>query len=164
MSDRMTPEQRHYCMSRIRSEDTKPEMSVRRFLWGHGYRYRIHVKSLPGRPDIVLRRLNVAIFINGCFWHGHDCQSRMPKSNAGFWQEKIRRNRERDIRNNEALHAAGWYVLTIWECELTPQKRADTLNKLLNTLRLYDKASADYTLPVSETISIAAENDIGYGQ
>lgn len=162
MADRMTPEQRHYCMSRIRSEDTRPEMLVRRFLWKHGYRYRLHVKSLPGKPDIVLRRLNVAVFINGCFWHGHECQSRMPRSNTAFWQDKIRRNRERDARNNDLLRAMNWYVFTIWECELSGSKRDETLNRLLTTLRLYEVASKEYRLPVNENVSIAAENDVSY--
>ena len=93
MPDILTPQQRHRCMSRIRSKATKPEMAVRRWLWAHGYRYRLNVKSVPGKPDIVMRRYRTAIFVNGCFWHGHEGCSKfvMPKSNTAFWQAKITR-------------------------------------------------------------------------
>ena len=94
MSDKMTPEQRHRCMSHVRSKDTKPEMTVRRYLFVRGFRYRIHVKNLPGKPDIVLRKYRAVIFVNGCFWHGHEgCGSySFPKSNVEFWLSKIERN------------------------------------------------------------------------
>lgn len=131
MADRMTPEQRHRCMSRIRGRDTKPELVVRRWLWHQGFRYRLYVKSLPGRPDIVMRKWRTVIFVNGCFWHGHDCQSdRRPSTNARFWQEKIERNRERDARNVAALQAAGWHVLVVWECQLSAKRRRETLREL----------------------------------
>ena len=103
----MTPEQRHRCMSRIKGRDTKPELVVRRWLWHQGFRYRLYVKSLPGRPDIVMRKWKTAIFVNGCFWHGHDCNKRKPSTNAQFWQDKINRNRERDASNQAKLQAAG---------------------------------------------------------
>lgn len=132
MADRMTPEQRHRCMSHIKGRDTKPEMVVRRWLWRQGYRYRLYVKALPGRPDIVMRKWRTVIFVNGCFWHGHDCNcnKRRPTTNAKFWQEKIERNRERDARNQALLIAAGWYVVVIWECQLSPKRRQQTLREL----------------------------------
>ena len=118
-------------MSRIRGRDTKPELVVRRWLWHQGFRYRLYVKSLPGRPDIVMRKWRTVIFVNGCFWHGHDCQSdRRPTTNAQFWQEKIERNRERDARNVAALQAAGWHVLVVWDCQLSAKRRHETLREL----------------------------------
>ena len=122
-------------MSRIRGRDTKPELVVRRWLWHQGFRYRLYVKSLPGRPDIVMRKWRTVIFVNGCFWHGHDCQSgRRPSTNARFWQEKIERNRERDARNVAALQAAGWHVLVVWECQLSTKCRQETLRELQGAL------------------------------
>ena len=127
----MTREQRHRCMSRIRGRDTGPELVVRRWLWRQGFRYRLYVKSLPGRPDIVMRKWHTVIMVNGCFWHGHECQSdRRPTTNARFWQEKIARNRERDTRNQELLRAAGWNVIVVWECQLSPKNRQQTLHEL----------------------------------
>ena len=109
MADRMTTEQRHKCMSRIKGKDTKPELIVRRYLHAHGYRYRINVKRLPGTPDIVLRKYKTVIFINGCFWHGHEgCKYFvMPKSNSQFWQKKIERNKQRDVEKRIQLHRLG---------------------------------------------------------
>ena len=120
MPDKMTPQQRHYCMSRIRGKATKPELLVRHWLWSHGYRYRLNVKSVPGKPDIVLRKYRTAIFVNGCFWHGHEGCSlySVPKSNTDFWMAKVQRNRERDQQEYKALHNAGWQVIVIWECQL----------------------------------------------
>lgn len=132
MTDKMTPQQRHRCMSNIKSNDTKPEMVVRKWLWSEGLRYRLHVKSLPGTPDIVIRRLNTVIFINGCFWHGHiagECY-RTPKTNVEFWATKIQKNRERDARNYYALKSQGWNVLVVWECQLNKKKRQETLRAL----------------------------------
>ena len=116
----MTPQQRHRCMSHIRSKDTKPEQLVRQALWHKGFRYKLHVKDLPGKPDIVLPKYKTAIFVNGCFWHGHKgCKDFViPKSNTAFWLEKIGKNKERDARDETALKSAGWKVITIWECEL----------------------------------------------
>lgn len=121
MTDGMAPKQRSYNMSRIHSKDTTPELLVRRWLWSHGYHYRINVKGVPGKPDIVMRRYRTAIFVNGCFWHGHEgCNKfKMPKTNVELWEEKIRRNRERDGQNYQILKENGWQVLVIWECQLT---------------------------------------------
>ncbi|MBO4370830.1 MAG: DNA mismatch endonuclease Vsr [Paludibacteraceae bacterium] len=120
MPDTLSPAQRHRVMSHIRSRGTKPEIKVRRWLWRHGYRYRLNVRSVPGKPDIVLRRYHTAIFVNGCFWHGHErCgKYRLPKTNTAFWETKINRNRERDQADYQALLAAGWYVMVVWECQL----------------------------------------------
>ena len=132
MTDRMTPQQRHYCMSRIRSKNTKPEMLVSRWLWSHGYRYRLHERGVPGCPDIVLRSYRTAIFVNGCFWHGHEgCPSyRLPKTNTSFWRSKITRNRQRDMRNYALLHANGWHVIVVWECQLSKNHLEDTMRSV----------------------------------
>ena len=120
MTDKMTPAQRHYCMSRIHGKGTKPELKVRQWLWRHGYRYRLNVKSVPGKPDIVMRRYRTAIFVNGCFWHGHkDCKNYMvPKTNTEFWVAKVARNQERDQEVWRKLEAKGWSVIIVWECQL----------------------------------------------
>ena len=144
MADKLSPQQRHYCMSRIRGKATKPELQVRQWLWSHGYRYRLNVKRVPGKPDIILRKYRTAIFINGCFWHGHeDCDKySLPRTNTDFWMDKITRNRERDQRNYKDLYDAGWHVIVIWECQLKKKNIEATmrgvehvLNK--NLLELY---------------------------
>ena len=142
MTDKMTPEQRHLCMSHIHSRDTKPELLVRRWLWSHGYRYRLNVKGVPGKPDIVMRPYHTAIFVNGCFWHGHfielpvdSCQlavensecCKIPQSNREFWVNKIRRNQERDKQNYRILQENGWHVIVIWECQLKPSRIKETM-------------------------------------
>ena len=138
MPDHLTPTQRHRCMSRIPHEATKPEMLVRRWLWTHGYRYRLNVKSVPGKPDIVMRKYRTAIFVNGCFWHGHEGCSKfvIPKSNTDFWRAKIEYNRKRDQRNYQLLIDAGWQVLVIWQCNLTKEQLENTMQSVavaLNT-------------------------------
>lgn len=137
MPDVMTPQQRHACMSHIRSKNTKPEKMVRQALWHHGFRYRLHVKDLPGRPDIVLPKYKTVIFINGCFWHGHDgCKDFVvPKSNTVFWLAKIGRNKDRDAYDETELNMAGWKVVTIWECELKKQLFNDTISNLFKRLK-----------------------------
>ena len=129
MTDKMTPAQRHYCMSRIHSEATKPELKVRQWLWRHGYRYRLNVKSVPGKPDIVMRKYRTAIFVNGCFWHGHEgCDKfKIPQTNREFWVNKIKRNQERDQRNYQVLHDNGWQVIVVWECQLKPKCIEETM-------------------------------------
>ena len=168
MADRMTREQRHRCMSRIRGRDTKPEMVVRRWLWHQGFRYRLCVKALPGRPDIVMRKWRTAIFVNGCFWHGHECENnrQRPSTNTQFWQEKFERNRARDARNQALLQAAGWHVIVVWECQLSPKRRAETLRDLdlaLSRIVLQQNASSGkrYALPEAEP-AIAAEAETAY--
>lgn len=137
MPDVMTPQQRHNCMSHIRSKNTKPEQLVRQALWHQGFRYRLHVKDLPGKPDIVLPKYKTAIFINGCFWHGHEgCKDFViPKSNTAFWLDKIGKNKARDARDEAALNVAGWKVVTIWECELKKPRFDDTVSSLMKGLK-----------------------------
>lgn len=107
-------------MRRVKGKDTRPEMQVRRLLHAAGYRYRLHRRDLPGTPDLAFPGRRKAVFVHGCFWHGHDCRrgARQPKTNAGYWRAKIARNRERDARNRAALAGLGWGSLTVWECEL----------------------------------------------
>ncbi len=120
-------------MSRIRSKNTKPEIVVRKYLFSRGLRYRINVRKLPGTPDIVLRKYKTVIFVNGCFWHHHDCEKfHWPKSNVEFWTEKITRNERRDKRNHSELAEAGWNVVTVWECELKKSLLEDTLQRVYN--------------------------------
>jgi DNA mismatch endonuclease (patch repair protein) len=117
--DVLTPEQRHYNMSQIHSKNTKPEITVRKWLWHRGYRYRLHKKDLPGKPDIILPKYKSVIFIHGCFWHRHDCKyASQPKTNKEFWENKLNNNAKRDKQNVKNLVDAGWQVLVIWECEI----------------------------------------------
>ena len=118
--DRHTPEQRHRNMSAVKGKDTKPEILVRKWLHAAGYRFRLHVKELPGKPDIVLPKYKTAIFVNGCFWHQHQgCHhANLPKTNKAFWSDKLRKNAERDERNYQELRNLGWDVQIIWECEV----------------------------------------------
>jgi len=117
--DTISKEARSALMSRIRSKDTKPELTVRSMLHRLGYRFRLHRKDLPGRPDIVLPRHHKIILVHGCFWHGHICNlASNPKSNEQYWTEKIARNRSRDARTLKELRALGWEVLELWECEI----------------------------------------------
>lgn len=169
MTDRMTLEQRHHCMQSIRSKGTTPELRVRRWLWRHGYRYRLNVRSVPGSPDLVLRRYRTAIFVNGCFWHGHEgCRSfKMPQSNTLFWNNKIRRNRERDQRNYALLAQNGWHVIVIWECQLKRQLLEVTMrnveialnNNLLDQYRHTTPIRA-YADEESFSIPLAAEDTL----
>ena len=128
----MTSQQRHACMSHIRSKDTRPEQAVRRELWRRGYRYRLNVRTLPGSPDIVLPKYRTAIFVNGCFWHGHRGCSKytVPDTNTAFWVDKVRKNKERDTLNTQSLESLLWSVLTIWECELKPKTIDATMERV----------------------------------
>lgn len=137
MTDVLSKEQRKRCMSHIRSKDTKPEVMVRHFLFSRGFRYRLYRKDLPGKPDIALTKYKTVIFINGCFWHGHkDCKyATLPSENHDFWLTKISGNIERDKLNYEKLNKLGWKVIEIWQCELKPKFRENTLNNLLLKLR-----------------------------
>ena len=174
----MTPEQRHRCMSHIKGKGTKPELLVRQWLWGHGYRYRLNVKSVPGKLDIVLRPYRTAIFVNGCFWHGHNVQienskltiensscCKIPTTNRDFWVAKIRRNQERDERNTRILQENGWQVIVVWECQLKPAERLErTMRKvelLLNNNLLAQykhHQPIPYTFGDDEPFPMAAEN------
>jgi DNA mismatch endonuclease (patch repair protein) len=137
MTDVHDSKTRSFNMSRIKSKDTKPELLVRKFLFANGYRYRLHTKDLPGKPDIVLRRIKTAIFINGCFWHGHDCPaSKLPTTKIDFWFSKILNNKKRDEGNMEKLAALGWNIIIIWQCGLQKKKVEETLKTLLERLSL----------------------------
>lgn len=119
MVDVLTPEQRKLNMSRIRSKNTKPEMILRQGLHRRGFRFRLHSKGLPGRPDLVFPRYQAVILVHGCFWHGHNCLSfKFPATHPEFWLAKIRKNRKRDILTLRDLFAAGWRTMVVWECAL----------------------------------------------
>ena len=119
--DSLTPEQRRYCMSRIRGKNTKPELALRSALWHLGYRYRLHPADLEGKPDIAFPSKRVAVFVDGCFFHGCPEHATTPKTNTRFWRTKIDRNRARDQTVNRVLHDAGWTVLRFWEHEVRGQ-------------------------------------------
>lgn len=165
--DKLTKEQRHRCMSAIRGKNTKPEIVVRKFLFGRGFRYRLNHPRLPGHPDIVLRKYRTVIFVNGCFWHGHDnCKYyRLPKTNVDFWRKKVERNKKRDVEEQRQLAAMGWHCITIWECQLKPKVRAQTLESLaftLNHIFLEDRKIKIYTISEDEDTLMAAEPEMEY--
>ena len=169
-------------MAAIRSKDTKPEMIVRRGLWKRGFRYRLNHKRLPGHPDLVLRKYRTCIFVNGCFWHGHhitinnnqetitessEC-CKIPKTNREFWVAKIRRNKERDKEEQKQLAAMGWHCITVWECELTPKKREETLESIaftLNHIWLQDRRLSQQRITRITQIGVEQDNNrISYPQ
>lgn len=133
MTDLVSKEKRSEMMSRIKNKDTEPEMIVRKYLHGCGFRYRIHVKDLPGKPDVVLPKFKTVIFIHGCFWHGHEgCKDFViPKSNTNWWKDKIMKNRQRDYLNCGKLKEAGWNVIEVFECDLKKVNREKTLFDLI---------------------------------
>ena len=131
MADSMNPETRSRVMSRIRGQDTRPEMYVRRAVWHAGFRYRLHIRSLPGVPDLVLARYCLTVFVNGCFWHQHGCsRSSRPSSRSEFWDRKLDDNIARDARNRAKLQELGWCVFTVWECSLE-----ENTSELLSVLK-----------------------------
>lgn len=144
MVDRLTSEQRRLNMSRVRGRDTKPEFVVRRLLHRLGFRYRLHSGDLPGRPDIVLPKWKVVVFVNGCFWHGHGCRLfKWPTTREEFWRDKIGRNMERDAEVRRKLDELGWRVADVWECSvkgsgrLPPEELADRLIGFLRSTERY---------------------------
>lgn len=141
MADVHTPEQRSYNMSRIRSKNTKPEELVRKYLFAQGFRYRKNDARLPGKPDIVLPKYKTVIFVNGCFWHGHEgCRYFVwPKSNIDFWKNKITGNIQRDIQNQQALSEQGWNVITVWECELKKPVFMKTVMELTENIKSHSE-------------------------
>lgn len=135
MTDNLSPNQRKHCMSQIRSKDTKPELKVRRLLHSLGYRFRLHYSILPGKPDIVMPKYKTAIFVNGCYWHGHRCKRGMvkPKTNLKYWKNKIANNKLRDKMNRNKLRKMNWKVIVIWECwTKNPSKLQYQLKKHLS--------------------------------
>lgn len=137
MTDVHPKKVRSYNMSQIKSKNTKPEILVRSFLFKNGFRYRLHDNSLKGKPDIVLKRLKTVIFVDGCFWHGHEnCKYYVvPKTRTEWWLNKINKNKENDIVKKKELKQQGWNVISIWECELKADKKEKTLSKLVKTLQ-----------------------------
>ena len=186
MTDILTPAQRHRCMSHIRSRNTQPELKVRKWLWNHGYRYRLCVKSVPGSPDIVMRKYRTAIFVNGCFWHGHGVSMplvethgraslqitnspccKIPNTNRDFWVNKIRRNQQRDQQNYKDLQDNGWQVLVVWECQLAPKKLEQTMLQVEillneNLLATLHPKRLRYDQPDEAPLPVAAEPEGEY--
>ena len=190
--DHLTPQQRHKNMAAIRSKNTRPEMIVRRGLWKRGFRYRLNHKRLPGHPDLVLRKYRTCIFVNGCFWHAHlvefppndslefsveslesvestklkvvssEC-CKIPKTNREFWVAKIRRNQERDREEQRRLAEMGWHCITVWECELKPSRREQTLESIaytLNHIFIKDRSlHKSYEINEGEDYLMAAEEE-----
>ncbi len=137
MADVHEPETRSYNMSQIQAKDSKPEMMVRKFLHANGFRYRLHVKDLPGKPDLVLPKYNSVIFVHGCFWHAHDgCKDfEIPKTRTEWWKNKLFGNRERDVKHVRQLKDLGWNVIVVWECELKSDIIKKTLPELVKRLK-----------------------------
>lgn len=136
MTDNHSKQVRSMNMSHIRSKDTKPEETVRKYLFSNGFRYRKNVRSLPGCPDIVLPKYKVAIFVNGCFWHKHDCGRFVwPSTNVEYWRKKIMGNVERDNSNYEVLKSMGWTVIVVWECQLKKKELDNTMENLMSNIR-----------------------------
>ena len=181
--DKLSAQQRHANMAAIRSKDTKPEMIVRKGLWRRGFRYRLNHKRLPGHPDLVLRKYRTCIFVNGCFWHGHNVMfegrgkmedlilnsecCKIPKTNREFWVAKIRRNKERDKEEQRKLAEMGWHCIIVWECELKPSKREETLDSIaftLNHIWLQDHGAKTTPYPQLEEenmqMPMAAESEV----
>ena len=182
MTDIHSPQRRHANMAAIHGKDTKPEIVVRRWLWGHGFRYRLNHSRLPGKPDIVMRKYRTCIFLNGCFWHGHGMATpplkslgsrvesseccKISKTNRDFRVAKIRRDQERDVEVQRQLAAMGWHSITIWECELKPKVREKTLESLtytLNRIFLQDNSIRRYEIPEEEPPMVAEDISTEYG-
>ncbi len=137
MVDVHEPIVRSYNMSQIKGKNTKPEMIVRKFLFSHGFRYKLHEKKLPGKPDMVFPKLKKIVLVHGCYWHGHEnCKYFVPpKTRTDWWMDKISDNKKRDGNNINELKKIGWYSIIVWECELKPDKRERTLDILMRELR-----------------------------
>lgn len=139
MADNHSKAVRSKNMSHIRSTETKPEVAVRKYLFSHGFRYRKNVRKMPGCPDIVLPKYRTVIFVNGCFWHKHDCPRFVwPSSNVEYWRKKIERNVERDTMNYRHLENAGWNVLVVWECQLKKKIFQNTMDNLIVEIKKKD--------------------------
>ena len=156
-------------MAKVKQKNTGPEQVVGKFLFSKGFRYRKNVKSLPGSPDIVLVKYKTVIFVHGCFWHGHEkCKYFRPsKTNIDFWQKKIERNKERDKKEQCQLAAMGWHCITIWECQLKPKVRMETLDSLaytLNHIFLEDRKIRTYQIAETNDSLMVAEPETPYGK
>lgn len=136
MADNLSKEERSRNMSHIRSNNTIPEVTVRKYLFSKGFRYRINVRSLPGCPDIVLPKYKTVVFVNGCFWHKHNCSRFVwPSSNREYWEPKILRNVERDVKNQKQLSELGWHVIVVWECQLKKKEFVSTMDAVISEIR-----------------------------
>lgn len=137
MADVFSKEQRSYIMAKVKDRNTKPEILVRKYLFSHGFRYRLNVKNLSGKPDIVLSKYKTIIFVNGCFWHGHqNCSNAtLPQTNIEYWYDKIQKNITRDKVEQDKLKEEGWNVIIIWECQLKKRNREETLSRLVEKLK-----------------------------
>jgi DNA mismatch endonuclease (patch repair protein) len=164
-------EKRSECMSKIRSKNTKPELTLRKALFARGFRYRVNDKRLPGKPDIVLSKYKTIIFVHGCFWHGHDkgcIDSHIPKTNSEYWQAKIKRNKERDENNTNQILSMGWKVITIWDCEIQQKGNIEALiQKIINVLYepipyQYKRISLKFYEEREDSIMMIAEDIIPY--
>ncbi|MBL0918375.1 MAG: DNA mismatch endonuclease Vsr [Hydrogenophaga sp.] len=151
MTDIVTAQKRSEMMSGIRGKNTRPELQVRKALFSMGYRFRLHRKDLPGRPDIVMPGRRIAILVHGCFWHGHqDCRyAKTPSTRTEFWAAKLKSNRQRDQRDIDALHAAGWRTLVVWECYLRSPLHADLATALRDWIE-GDQQVSDFREPTTE--------------
>lgn len=151
MTDIFSPQKRSWNMSRIKSKDTAPEIRVRSALHRAGYRFRLHVKDLPGKPDIVLPKYKTVIFVHGCFWHRHKgcSNATMPSTNQAFWKEKFKQNVERDKREQAELEKRGWKVIVVWECKI---------NKLFSIKSLLKQLKKNMSLEISKGLSILQTN------
>jgi DNA mismatch endonuclease (patch repair protein) len=148
MADVLSPEQRSYCMSRIRGKDTKPELLIRNGLFRLGFRYRLHQRALPGCPDLVFRKYRAVVFVHGCLWHKHDCELfRWPRTNAKFWRTKLATNHRNDRKNLAALNAAGWRILTVWECALRGRHKRNTDSVLSEIARWLESRQLRAEIP-----------------
>ena len=163
----LTPEQIHKNMAAIRGKNTKPELIVRKGLWSRGFRYRLNYRRLPGHPDLVLRKYRTCIFVNGCYWHGHNVElstmesstcCKIPNSNREFWISKIRRNKERDKEIQRELAKMGWHCITVWECELKPLKREQTLDSIAFTLNHI--WLQDHSIPKPYELEVEDKNNL----
>ncbi len=136
MADIVSKEKRSQMMAGIKSKNTKPEIVIRKLLYSYGYRYRLHPKNIIGKPDIVFRKKKLAVFVNGCFWHGHkDCSIfKMPKTNTEFWKKKIEGNFRRDEMQSKQLIEAGWSVERVWECEIREASKNDKFESILSRI------------------------------
>lgn len=159
--DRITPQQRSRIMSRIPSSNTQPELKLRRLLHGLGYRFRLHARDLPGNPDVVLRPRRAAVFLHGCFWHGHACRWGRPvKSNASYWAAKIERNQRRDSEALAKLREQGWRPLVVWECELRDLEAVErTLVDFLGPSGPMERRSAVGVEPVRQGLKVMGPED-----
>lgn len=165
MTDRMTPEQRSRCMAAIKGKDTKPEMIARKYLFSRGLRYRVNNRKLPGSPDLVFKKYRTVVFIDGCFWHGHEnCKFfKLPKSNVYYWKHKIAMNIARDFANTIDLELAGWKVIRVWECDIKNKIRQEEILQNLYYRITGTNPDKNQSPESPAEISIAAEPTLNYG-